>query len=457
MKNEKFCFSKGTGLIALVGVLFIGVVLFAQISNTPKSTNTKASEYNKSKNNQIIANINKKAINDGILEHYSHADYVHDRNTNFSMENKPSTSTGTSKECGENKLCKDSRCIVSGDDILCRPSTYGRFSFTFRSRESNTSSINFYDYTVADGHEKELYTFPQNKKETHTYNGVTQTYDYSMHNGVKVIDRDGNIFLPTIYSDSIQQRPDIYMRGFEFSKNLILTSNTDELEMKVACDNKEYETYDKWDWHVIKKLENGKLVTYTVDQDGRKSRVSGYTYFNDGINVCKYLADSPNGKTYTESAKATLVGYIKVTQNYKRGDVIADKPFVYEHTFVMNFIFKDRDYFNPSVTPPSNPTSTITYNTPDTSKCRAMNTSNIAGSSDSSCAVGYFSAFDCRSAYGYYWGTWSTSASFDTDATTSNKLPLNFMANSGSGCKLCPPNDKHASVYAKTISNGCDE
>lgn len=43
MKNEKFCFSKGTGLIALVGVLLVGFVLFTQAANTPTSSNTKAS------------------------------------------------------------------------------------------------------------------------------------------------------------------------------------------------------------------------------------------------------------------------------------------------------------------------------------------------------------------------------------------------------------------------------
>lgn len=43
MKNEKFCFSKGTGLIALVGVLLVGFVLFTQAANQPKSTNSRAS------------------------------------------------------------------------------------------------------------------------------------------------------------------------------------------------------------------------------------------------------------------------------------------------------------------------------------------------------------------------------------------------------------------------------
>lgn len=43
MKNEKFCFSKGTGLIALVGVLLVGFVLFTQMANSPTSSNTKAS------------------------------------------------------------------------------------------------------------------------------------------------------------------------------------------------------------------------------------------------------------------------------------------------------------------------------------------------------------------------------------------------------------------------------
>jgi len=42
MKNEKFCFSKGTGLIALVGVLLVGFVLFTQAANQPTSSNTKA-------------------------------------------------------------------------------------------------------------------------------------------------------------------------------------------------------------------------------------------------------------------------------------------------------------------------------------------------------------------------------------------------------------------------------
>jgi len=42
MKNEKFCFSKGTGLIALVGILLVGFVLFTQAANQPKSTNSKA-------------------------------------------------------------------------------------------------------------------------------------------------------------------------------------------------------------------------------------------------------------------------------------------------------------------------------------------------------------------------------------------------------------------------------
>lgn len=44
MKNDKFCFSKGTGLIALVGVLLVGFVLFTQVAtNTQTSTNSKAS------------------------------------------------------------------------------------------------------------------------------------------------------------------------------------------------------------------------------------------------------------------------------------------------------------------------------------------------------------------------------------------------------------------------------
>lgn len=43
MKDEKFCFKKSTGFIALVGILLVGFVLFAQMSNTSKSTDTKAS------------------------------------------------------------------------------------------------------------------------------------------------------------------------------------------------------------------------------------------------------------------------------------------------------------------------------------------------------------------------------------------------------------------------------
>jgi len=42
MKNEKFCFSKGTGLIALVGVLLVGFVLLTQVANQSTSTSTKA-------------------------------------------------------------------------------------------------------------------------------------------------------------------------------------------------------------------------------------------------------------------------------------------------------------------------------------------------------------------------------------------------------------------------------
>lgn len=43
MKDEKFCFKKSTGFIALVGILLVGFVLFAQMSNTPTTTDTKAS------------------------------------------------------------------------------------------------------------------------------------------------------------------------------------------------------------------------------------------------------------------------------------------------------------------------------------------------------------------------------------------------------------------------------
>lgn len=43
MKNEKFCFSKGTGLIALVGVLLVGFVLFTQAANQPTSSSSRAS------------------------------------------------------------------------------------------------------------------------------------------------------------------------------------------------------------------------------------------------------------------------------------------------------------------------------------------------------------------------------------------------------------------------------
>ena len=42
MKNEKFCFSKGTGLIALVGVLLVGFVLLTQMTNQSISTSTRA-------------------------------------------------------------------------------------------------------------------------------------------------------------------------------------------------------------------------------------------------------------------------------------------------------------------------------------------------------------------------------------------------------------------------------
>ncbi|MCX6732338.1 MAG: hypothetical protein NTV98_02250, partial [Candidatus Roizmanbacteria bacterium] len=41
MKNEKFCFSKGTGLIALVGIVLVGLVIV--MTNLPStSTSTKA-------------------------------------------------------------------------------------------------------------------------------------------------------------------------------------------------------------------------------------------------------------------------------------------------------------------------------------------------------------------------------------------------------------------------------
>ena len=42
MKNEKFCFSKGIGLIALVGVLLVGFVLLTQMTNQSTSTSTRA-------------------------------------------------------------------------------------------------------------------------------------------------------------------------------------------------------------------------------------------------------------------------------------------------------------------------------------------------------------------------------------------------------------------------------
>lgn len=42
MKNEKFCFSKGTGLIALVGVLLVGFVLLTQMTNQTTSLGSKA-------------------------------------------------------------------------------------------------------------------------------------------------------------------------------------------------------------------------------------------------------------------------------------------------------------------------------------------------------------------------------------------------------------------------------
>lgn len=44
MKNEKFCFNKGTGLVAIVGILLIGFVLANQtLTNTQTSTNSRAS------------------------------------------------------------------------------------------------------------------------------------------------------------------------------------------------------------------------------------------------------------------------------------------------------------------------------------------------------------------------------------------------------------------------------
>ncbi len=43
MKDEKFCFKKSTGFIALVGILLVGFVLFAQMSNTTTTSDTKAS------------------------------------------------------------------------------------------------------------------------------------------------------------------------------------------------------------------------------------------------------------------------------------------------------------------------------------------------------------------------------------------------------------------------------
>lgn len=44
MKNEKFCFSKGTGLIAIVGILLVGFVIANQtLTDTKTSTNSRAS------------------------------------------------------------------------------------------------------------------------------------------------------------------------------------------------------------------------------------------------------------------------------------------------------------------------------------------------------------------------------------------------------------------------------
>ena len=42
MKNEKFCFSKATGLIVLLSVLLVGVLAFSYVSNKPTSTSTRA-------------------------------------------------------------------------------------------------------------------------------------------------------------------------------------------------------------------------------------------------------------------------------------------------------------------------------------------------------------------------------------------------------------------------------
>ena len=45
MKNEKFCFSKGTGLIALVGIFLVGFIIANQaLTNTQTSTNSRASK-----------------------------------------------------------------------------------------------------------------------------------------------------------------------------------------------------------------------------------------------------------------------------------------------------------------------------------------------------------------------------------------------------------------------------
>ena len=44
MKNEKFCFNKGVGLIAFIGIVLIGFVLASQtLTSTKTSTNSRAS------------------------------------------------------------------------------------------------------------------------------------------------------------------------------------------------------------------------------------------------------------------------------------------------------------------------------------------------------------------------------------------------------------------------------
>lgn len=58
MKNEKFCFSKGTGLIALVGVLLVGFVLFTQAANQPTSSSSRASA--------VLPSTDCATINDGV-------------------------------------------------------------------------------------------------------------------------------------------------------------------------------------------------------------------------------------------------------------------------------------------------------------------------------------------------------------------------------------------------------